>query len=47
MLELKELGGLVVFSSGFGDQAEMETQDFCLVWREEKKPIQKNCSIKD
>lgn len=48
LLELQELGGLFVFSSGFEDQAKMETQDFCLVWREKKpKATQKNCSIKD
>jgi len=37
---------LVVFSSDFRDQAEMETQDFCLVWRE-KVPTQNYCSVKD
>lgn len=31
LLEIKEFRGFVAFPSGFGDQDEMETQDFCFV----------------
>lgn len=40
LLELQECRGLVVFSSDFRDQTEIETWDFCLEWRKKITELQ-------